>query len=436
MRRGGRTGAVSPSRSRGASRLDPVDPGDRVFESTFNDHQRRIAGERRLLGPDAVSTVVELFRAAGWSVRVADSPWQLDAADRGTRSSEWLEGRIAAAVEERPALRGMGGRVLCAPAPGSSPTARCASSSSIRTSSRGRRDHGRARCGRRTASLSSPRFRAWRPRRRGRRASSCAIVLQAGAAPFVRGLASHLGALGGRGAAAHRGGHDSGRVAVAHPRRSSRTDPDLAAVGVGVLPLAVPQHRPAGRSVGDVHRAVAHGRSVSQVAQASRAVAAERAAGQTVQIVARRGRAGLARDVGLRSRCGHRAARGRRRRVAAVIVAAASEPCARRASDASSRHFGSPSAAVGTVRQGARRIAHRRRRACRDLRRGVPRRRSRCAAPAARRRGADRGARGIHPAQHRRVGTAREARPRGRSRRAGSARRPASPRRRPSGCSR
>lgn len=87
----------------GRARLEPVDPGDRVFESTFNDHQRRIAGERRLLGPDAVSTVVELFKAAGWSVRVADSPWQLDAADAGL-VDEWLEGRIAAAVEERPAL--------------------------------------------------------------------------------------------------------------------------------------------------------------------------------------------------------------------------------------------------------------------------------------------------------------------------------------------
>lgn len=39
-----------------------------------------------------------------------------------------------------------------------------------------------------------------------------------------------------------------------------------------------------GGVVGDVHRAVSHGRSVAQVAQASRAVAAERAAGQVVQL--------------------------------------------------------------------------------------------------------------------------------------------------------
>ena len=67
--------------------LDPVDPGDRVFESAFNDHQRRTTDGRRLLGPDAVATVIDLFRAAGWSVRVADSPWRLDAPDRRSSAS-------------------------------------------------------------------------------------------------------------------------------------------------------------------------------------------------------------------------------------------------------------------------------------------------------------------------------------------------------------
>jgi uncharacterized membrane protein YbhN (UPF0104 family) len=40
-----------------------------------------------------------------------------------------------------------------------------------------------------------------------------------------------------------------------------------------------------GGVVGDVHRAVAHGRGVGRLAQASRAVAAERAVGQAVQLV-------------------------------------------------------------------------------------------------------------------------------------------------------
>jgi hypothetical protein len=84
--------------------LDPVDPGDRMFESAFNDHQRRTVDGRRLLGPDAVTMVVELFRAAGWSVMVEESPWELDAADPHL-IEEWLEGWLGAAVEERPALQ-------------------------------------------------------------------------------------------------------------------------------------------------------------------------------------------------------------------------------------------------------------------------------------------------------------------------------------------
>lgn len=88
----------------GRVELDPVDPGDRVFEAAFNDHQRRMAHGRRLLGPDAVAVAAEFFRSAGWSVRVADSPWQLTEADL-TLIEEWMDGWLAAAVEERPALQ-------------------------------------------------------------------------------------------------------------------------------------------------------------------------------------------------------------------------------------------------------------------------------------------------------------------------------------------
>jgi len=83
--------------------LEPFDPGDRVFESAFNDHQRRTTAGRRLLGPDAVATAIDLFEAAGWSVRVAGSPWRLDASEPAL-VGEWLEGWIAASVDERPAL--------------------------------------------------------------------------------------------------------------------------------------------------------------------------------------------------------------------------------------------------------------------------------------------------------------------------------------------
>lgn len=84
--------------------LDPVEPGDRLFGAAFNDHQRRTVGGRRLLGPDAVTVAIDLFAAAGWSVRAASSPWRLDASDRPL-VAEWLDGWLDAAVEERPTLQ-------------------------------------------------------------------------------------------------------------------------------------------------------------------------------------------------------------------------------------------------------------------------------------------------------------------------------------------
>jgi len=88
----------------GGVQLDPADPGDHVFQAAFNDHQRRTAHGRRLLGPDAVGVATDLFRSAGWSVRVAETPWVLDAADR-VLVEEWMRDRLTAAVQERPALR-------------------------------------------------------------------------------------------------------------------------------------------------------------------------------------------------------------------------------------------------------------------------------------------------------------------------------------------
>ena len=87
----------------GRVRLEPEDPRDPLVEAAFNDHQRRATGRRRLLGPDGVAAAVDLFRSAGWTVRVADSPWRLDSSD-ATLLGEWFDGWIAAAVEERPAL--------------------------------------------------------------------------------------------------------------------------------------------------------------------------------------------------------------------------------------------------------------------------------------------------------------------------------------------
>ena len=89
--------------SAGATRvvLHPIDPGDSVFEPAVA--QRLTAGGRRLLGQEAVGTAVGLFRAAGWSVRVADSRRRLGGSDRSL-VGEWLRSWVWAAVEARPAL--------------------------------------------------------------------------------------------------------------------------------------------------------------------------------------------------------------------------------------------------------------------------------------------------------------------------------------------
>jgi hypothetical protein len=72
--------------------LDPADPLDARIEAAFNDHQRRDG----LLGPDAVKQL-----PAGAIVR--PSPWRLDGA-HADLIAEWLDGWIAAACEQEPAL--------------------------------------------------------------------------------------------------------------------------------------------------------------------------------------------------------------------------------------------------------------------------------------------------------------------------------------------
>ena len=79
--------------------LTPEEPLDAPMSAAFNEHQRR-GGK---LGPDAVAAAVERLGGTGAELLVGPSPWRLDAA-RADLTAEWLDGWVAAACEQEPAL--------------------------------------------------------------------------------------------------------------------------------------------------------------------------------------------------------------------------------------------------------------------------------------------------------------------------------------------
>jgi SAM-dependent methyltransferase len=83
--------------------LTPADPLDEHIVAAFNAHQRRTAGGRRLLGPDAVDAAVDAFTGLGADVLVRPSPWRLGAAEAAL-TAEWFTGWVDAACEQRPEL--------------------------------------------------------------------------------------------------------------------------------------------------------------------------------------------------------------------------------------------------------------------------------------------------------------------------------------------
>lgn len=88
----------------GRVELTPADRLDGELEAAFNGHQRRVAGGRRLLGPDAVHAATEAFTESGAQVEVRRSPWRLGPESAGLAAA-WLRGWVAAAVEHRPDLQ-------------------------------------------------------------------------------------------------------------------------------------------------------------------------------------------------------------------------------------------------------------------------------------------------------------------------------------------
>jgi hypothetical protein len=83
--------------------VTPAEPLDARMAAAFNAHQRRTTTAGRLLGPDAVAAAVEALRGTGAEVLVRPSPWRLDAT-RADLAAEWLDGWLAAACEQEPAL--------------------------------------------------------------------------------------------------------------------------------------------------------------------------------------------------------------------------------------------------------------------------------------------------------------------------------------------
>jgi hypothetical protein len=84
--------------------LSPADPLDARIGAAFNAHQRRDG----LLGPDAVSAAVAESRG---QVFIRPSPWRLDASNAGLQAA-WLDGWVAAACEQEPALAAEAGPYL------------------------------------------------------------------------------------------------------------------------------------------------------------------------------------------------------------------------------------------------------------------------------------------------------------------------------------
>jgi methyltransferase family protein len=76
--------------------LTPAEPLDALIGLAFNAHQRRDGR----LGPEAVAAAVAQLRG---EILVRPSPWRLAAADADLTAA-WLDGWVAAACEQEPAL--------------------------------------------------------------------------------------------------------------------------------------------------------------------------------------------------------------------------------------------------------------------------------------------------------------------------------------------
>jgi len=99
-----RTPALFTLSVSGQVTVDPARPEDRAIAAAFNEHQRRVLGGRRLLGPDAPAVAAAAFEKAGATVVTRPTPWRLGP-DRARLTAAWLRGWVGAAAEQVPDLR-------------------------------------------------------------------------------------------------------------------------------------------------------------------------------------------------------------------------------------------------------------------------------------------------------------------------------------------
>lgn len=87
----------------GQVELTPADPLDTYVTAAFNEHQRRVADGRALLGPAAAQHTTAAFRRRNAVVLSRPSPWHLNA-NQAALTEEWLRGWVGAATEQQSTL--------------------------------------------------------------------------------------------------------------------------------------------------------------------------------------------------------------------------------------------------------------------------------------------------------------------------------------------
>lgn len=82
----------------GVMTWEPEHPMDKAVTADFNSHQRTDKGFGPALGPDSVAVASEVFKAHGFEVLTAQSPWRLDSGQ--TKLQQELVAGITEAVIE------------------------------------------------------------------------------------------------------------------------------------------------------------------------------------------------------------------------------------------------------------------------------------------------------------------------------------------------